>query len=326
MMLEDLYRLLRSSHVQAQGVIDMISVPLLVLDDAFRVLTANNAFIKTFGVSRDDVIERSLFSLGNGQWNIPELKILFEAVIPRSAGILGYEVAHDFPAIGNRSFLVDARRLVHPDDNSVNILVQFEDVTDKNRQDAERDFVVAETRHRMRNIFSIVRSIALQTETQDRTAEEYRRTLLGRIETAMTAQELSLTSTSTDFADLIERTVSFAGLERFRISAGPVAGLSGAKVMSVGMMLHELTTNALKHGALSQSKGAVRVSWTIEAKDNGKKELICEWREEDGPPCQEPTTRGYGTSLIAGTAKHMGGQATLTFASDGLFAVLKIPL
>ena len=168
MMLEDLYRLLKSSHVQAQGVLDTLSVPLLVLAETFRVITANNSFIRTFKVDRDDVLERTLFSLGNGQWDIPDLKLLFESVIPKSAGVLGYEVTHDFPSIGKRTFVLDARRLVHPDNNSVNILVQFEDTTEKNRLDAERDFVIAETRHRMKNVFSIVRAIAYQTGTENR--------------------------------------------------------------------------------------------------------------------------------------------------------------
>ncbi|MBB3660199.1 PAS domain-containing protein [Rhizobium sp. BK650] len=121
MMLEDLYRLLRSGHVQAQGVVDTMSQPVIVLDHRFYVTTANNAFIKTFQVKRDDLLGESLFDLGDGQWDIPELRELIAGVIPKSVAVIGFEVKHDFPGIGQLTFLVDARRLVHPDDSSTNL-------------------------------------------------------------------------------------------------------------------------------------------------------------------------------------------------------------
>ena len=76
MNLEDLYRLLRSSHVQAQGIVDTIDEPLVVLDERTVVLEANRAFFATFLVERDDTIGASLYNLGNGQWNMPALRRL----------------------------------------------------------------------------------------------------------------------------------------------------------------------------------------------------------------------------------------------------------
>lgn len=68
MHLEDLYRLLRSEHVQAQGIVDTLEEPLLVLDQAGCVITGNRGFFETFKVGRDDTVGRSLFALGDGQW------------------------------------------------------------------------------------------------------------------------------------------------------------------------------------------------------------------------------------------------------------------
>lgn len=73
MDLDDLYRVLRSAHVQAQGIVDTIRDPLLVLDAGLKILSANPAFYKTFRSGRDDVLGKSLSELGDGQWNIPEL-------------------------------------------------------------------------------------------------------------------------------------------------------------------------------------------------------------------------------------------------------------
>ncbi|WP_312010092.1 PAS domain-containing protein [Bradyrhizobium neotropicale] len=144
MNLEDLYRLLRSEHVQAQGIVDTLEEPLLVLDQTGCVLTANRGFYETFSVSRDDTVGRSLFDLGDGQWDIPELRRLVSDIIPKSAAIVGYEVEAEFPTIGRRTMLVSARRLVHPDNNSTSILILFEDVTDRRRSEAQKDILLAE--------------------------------------------------------------------------------------------------------------------------------------------------------------------------------------
>jgi len=122
MHLEDLYRLLRSEHVQAQGIVDTLEEPILVLDQGGCVLTGTRGFYETFGVGRDDTVGRSLFALGDGQWDIPELRRLVGEIIPKAAAIIGYEVTAEFPTIGRRTMLVSARRLVHPDNNSTSIL------------------------------------------------------------------------------------------------------------------------------------------------------------------------------------------------------------
>ncbi|WP_367153800.1 PAS domain-containing protein [Mesorhizobium sp.] len=119
MNLEDLYRLLRTGHVQAQGIVDTVPDPLLVLDAGLTVQTANRAFFKTFAVERYQTIGEHLYELGNGQWDIPELRRLLSDVIPRSTAVIDYEVEHEFPGIGRKTMLVTARTLFNPDEMSV---------------------------------------------------------------------------------------------------------------------------------------------------------------------------------------------------------------
>ena len=88
MNLEDLYRLLRSEHVQAQGIVDTVPDPLLVLDQDLCVVTASRAFFETFPVGRDETLGRHLYELGDGQWDIPELRHLLEEVIPKSTAVI----------------------------------------------------------------------------------------------------------------------------------------------------------------------------------------------------------------------------------------------
>jgi len=88
MNLEDLYRLLRNGHLEAQGIIDTVPEPLLLLDQNLRVRTASRAFFSTFKATPDDTIDEYLYDLGNGQWDIPELRRLLEEVIPKSAAVV----------------------------------------------------------------------------------------------------------------------------------------------------------------------------------------------------------------------------------------------
>jgi hypothetical protein len=76
-----------------------------------------------------------------------------------------------FPPLGRRTMLVSARRLVHPDNNSASMLVTFDDVTERRRVDAEKDILLAETRHRMKNLLAVVRALATQTEVEGRTGQ-----------------------------------------------------------------------------------------------------------------------------------------------------------
>ncbi len=85
MDLDELYRLMRSAHVQAQGMIDTVRYPLLVLDDQLRVVTANAAFYDIFHAGREETIGTPFLDLGAGQWNIEAFRLLLEKVIPNSS-------------------------------------------------------------------------------------------------------------------------------------------------------------------------------------------------------------------------------------------------
>ena len=328
MTLEDLYRMLRSGHVQAQGVVDTLDLPLIVLDHDFRVTAANPAFLNAFGVERDESIGQRLFELGNGQWNIPELRTLLADVVPKAAAVLDYRVTHDFPGLGRRTMLVAARRLAHPGGHGKDILVTFEDVTERGRAEAEKDVLLAETRHRMRNLLAVVRALAAQTRAGGRTGEEYRDAFLGRLEALSRAQDASLLGgPATDIADLVRTALEPVGLGGARIGPSPAVQLAPAQVLPIGLILHELVTNALKHGALSVPGGALHVTWDVPARADGAKLLLLDWREEGGPPVTPPAKRGFGTRLIEFSANtDLGGEAELRFEPGGLHARISVPL
>ncbi|MCV3739496.1 histidine kinase [Rhizobium sp. TRM96647] len=296
-----------------------------MLDKSFCVTTANNSFLKAFRVERDDVVGQSFFELGNNQWDIFELRHLLGLVVPKAAAVIGYEVTHNFPTIGRRTFLIDARRLVQTDDNSKSILVMFDDVTDRRRRDAEQDFILSEMRHRMKNLFAVVRAVAMQTKAENEAVTTYRDSLLGRLQVTLIAQELAASSDAIDFEELLSKTISEPFVGRLQCS-GPPVQMSSSTVLTVSMIFHELCTNAIKYGAFSVPEGKVRVTWSIETDEEERKRLKCEWREEDGPAISTPERIGYGTELIQKMSAHLRGAVELNYPPSGFTARIEIPV
>ena len=121
----------------AQAIVDTIRDPLLVLDQDLRVVTANRAFHQTFKMNRQDIQGRPVYGLGDGQWDIPELRLLLEDVAPQHTVMEAYEVERDFPIIGRRLMLLNAREVFNQRNSRNLILLTFEDVTDRRAAECE---------------------------------------------------------------------------------------------------------------------------------------------------------------------------------------------
>lgn len=99
-----------SLPITADDIVDTVREPLLILDDDLRVRRGNRSFYQTFRVAPEDTEGRLVYELGNHQWAIPALRRLLEEVLPRNTVFNDFEVAHDFPAIGPKVMLLNARR------------------------------------------------------------------------------------------------------------------------------------------------------------------------------------------------------------------------
>jgi two-component sensor histidine kinase len=327
---DDLYRLLRNAHLQAQGVIDSLRDPLLVLDAGLSVVYANNAFYQTFEVGRDATLGRPLYELGDGQWDIPEFRQLLETVLPRSASVSDYEVQADFPVIGPRTMLVSARRMLHPDSSSRVILLSIVDATERFRREQGKDVVIGELRHRIRNMLAVVDALARQTQAAGRSGEAYRDAFLGRLGALIRANGFGMEPEATvDLSDLVRLTLDpFAtSPERVDLVRSPAVSLNQDKVVPVSLILHELATNALKYGALSAPAGRLRIGWTLDEPNGSARHLGLVWRETGGPAAETPEARGFGTRLIDfATLRDLGGSVERTYKPEGLSVEVRFPL
>ena len=115
----------------AQAIVNTIHEPLLVLDDEIRVLAASRSFYHWFKVDAQHTIGRELYALGDGQWDIPALRLLLDTIIPEKAAMDGFEVEHDFPNLGRRTMLLNARKVIYEDSTNATILLAFTVVTER---------------------------------------------------------------------------------------------------------------------------------------------------------------------------------------------------
>ncbi|HEY9204763.1 MAG TPA: PAS domain S-box protein [Candidatus Methanoperedens sp.] len=124
---------LQKALAYAESIIDTVPEPLVILDSDMRVKMANHAFYKTFKVSKEETKNRLLYDLGNRQWDIPGLREMLVEIIPRGKLIQNFEVEQEFPGIGRRTMMLNARSFYQED--TERILFAIEDITDRKKMD-----------------------------------------------------------------------------------------------------------------------------------------------------------------------------------------------
>jgi PAS domain S-box-containing protein len=125
------------SDIAASDIVETIPSAFITLDRNLNITSANRAFYQMFRTSREETEGCQIYELGNRQWDIPALRTLLESVIPHRASVEGFEVEHDFPTIGRRTMLVNARKIFRPSDHDGSILLAIEDVSEERAARAE---------------------------------------------------------------------------------------------------------------------------------------------------------------------------------------------
>jgi two-component system, chemotaxis family, CheB/CheR fusion protein len=138
----------------AEAIVDTVRMPLVLLDTDFRIRTANRAFYETFQVGPESTVSRLLFDVGNGQWDIPALRRALADIAETGTPLLDFEVEHDFPHVGVRTMLLNARGLRQDAGTPPTVLLALEDITA--RRQAERDIRASEEL-RYRRLFETAR-------------------------------------------------------------------------------------------------------------------------------------------------------------------------
>ena len=126
---------IQDAREYAEDIVETVRKPLVVLNSDLQILTANHSFYETFHVPPEETIGKFIYDLGNGQWDIPQLRVLFEDILPNNTVFNDYEVDHDFPEIGRKIILLNGRQIFRKNIGSHIILLAMEDVTERKRLD-----------------------------------------------------------------------------------------------------------------------------------------------------------------------------------------------
>ncbi len=152
---------IKESCDYAEAIIETIPEPLIVLDNSLNVNTANRSFYNTFQVSQTQTESSSIFDLGNGQWNIPQLRTLLEKVLPESNQIDNFEVDHVFEKIGRKTMLLNARKIRQTDEQEM-ILLVIQDITERKLFEEQRN-----------QLLTTEQSARYSAEVANRTKDEF---------------------------------------------------------------------------------------------------------------------------------------------------------
>ena len=217
-----------------------------------------------------------------------------------------------------------------PDSTVDGSLVTFVDVTRIVQAEEHQTLLVDELNHRVKNMLTVVISLATQTLRRAGTLEEFSGVFLGRVH-ALTAA-YALLSRESWSSVLLEEIIAeelrpYMAENRTNVRIkGPPVPLEPRGALALGMAIHELATNAVKYGALSVPEGNVGVTWGVEQTDAGQ-HLVLEWVEQDGPAVTPPSSRGFGSTLIERALSHdMSAQAKIEFLPGGVRAHIRAPI
>lgn len=184
-----------------------------------------------------------------------------------------------------------------------------------------------ELNHRLQNVLAVIEAMSRQTLRSTKNPETFAEVFSGRLHALARAQGLLYEggAEAVGLHRLIREQSSMGAPDDRLRCDGPTILLKADLAFDLGLLLHELGTNARKYGALSNGKGRVEIAWRL---DGAAPREILEltWRELGGPPVAEPSRGGFGSALLRMAFKKDGGEARVHYAADGLICDMRIPL
>jgi two-component system, chemotaxis family, CheB/CheR fusion protein len=207
-------------------------------------------------------------------------------------------------------------------------LLTFIDVTSLAQAEEQLRVLVAELNHRVKNMLTVIVSVATQTLKHSDDVEAARKAFLERLHAMARSYELV---SRDQWSEVSLHDVVHQEIEPYRtgrddrvVIDGPAVSLKPRLALSLGMIIHELGTNSVKYGSLSVADGSLEISWATERRSGNS--LVLDWIERGGPPVGKPPQRGFGLSLIEREVSHgLGGKAKIEFEERGLRVNLRIP-
>jgi PAS domain S-box-containing protein len=323
---------LRERERRFRELLDALPAAVYTTDAAGRITYYNEAAADLWGHRP---------ALGSSEWcgswklfwpdgtPLPHDECPMAVALKEDRAVRGMEAAAERPD-GTRVPFIPYPTPIHDETGklvgAVNMLV---DITDRKRAEEQHNLLVRELHHRVKNTLAMVQAITGSTARATDNIEDFKTALFGRIQ--------SLAKTHLLLSDE-ERAVSFAHVLRSELGAfddgsherivlsGPDVPLTSQLAVSLGMAIHELTTNAAKYGSLSVYGGKVEVNWSVTIGAT-RRTLSFDWVESGGPPVTQPQRQGFGSRLLAYVLPgQIQARSRIDFASNGVRVHCELPL
>jgi PAS domain S-box-containing protein len=303
---------LRASEERLRLFIEHAPAALVMLDRDMRYLAVSRRWTKDFGLS-GSIVGRSHYEV------FPEIPPAWRESHQRCLrGETEVSTNDHLQLVDGRSFWL--KRDIRPWWNNLGniggLIVSWEDITARKQAEEQQQMLMREVMHRTKNLIAVIQSIATATfrHTSDDPAHE---AFLSRLHALANAHGLLLSAAGEGalLDDIVRgQLASFAGAVSID---GPRIFLKPNAAQSFALVIHELATNASKHGALTSSTGRVVVAWAIRSTE-GTSKLHFRWQERGGPPVRKPTRKGFGTVLLEHAIAGIDSAPTIDFSPAGL--------
>ncbi|TNC05404.1 PAS domain S-box protein [Methylobacterium terricola] len=312
-----------------RSVTDHVSEAVFRLDPVGTILLANPAAERLFGWPADELVGRNLHETlhhhrADGS-TFPAEACIFVRALREGASLIAEETVF-FRRDGTPVPVECTNAPLLLDGEVIGAVVTVTDITARKRVAEQQDILNHELSHRLKNTLALVQSITSQTLRSAPDLVAAREAIAARLIVLGKAHDILLAG-STDSASVRTVVEGALGLHdvtgnRFQID-GPDLDIGPSAALSLGLMLHELATNAVKYGALSTRGGTVDLSWTLEG-DALDVVFRLDWQERGGPPVTPPSRRGFGSRLIQ--RGFAAGEVALSYPAEGVRCSLTAPL
>ncbi|MBB3018364.1 PAS domain S-box-containing protein [Microvirga lupini] len=293
-----------------------------------RFVDCNDAMARMYGLARaDDLIGKTLdFPMPSSD---PEARAYLAGIVSSGYSVTGVESVEQ-DADGNPKYFDNSIIPVIENNRLKRLWGIQRDITERRRAEEQRTLLINELNHRVKNTLATVQSIAAQTLRNAPTMQEAKEAFEGRLMALARAHDV-LTTENWEGAELkdvvAEALAPYRSFGEDRLTAtGPEVRLLPRIALALSMALQELTTNAVKHGALSNATGRVDIVWDVTRAEHASR-LHLRWQESGGPPVRTPTRQGFGSRLIERSlARELNGDVQITFHPGGVLCTVDAPL
>lgn len=297
-------------------IIELSHEAILVRQSSGGIVMWNRGCEELFGYTRAQARSKSPFELLKPK-NIPPADV-FETYILENESWSGQ--VHYTASDGSDVWVDSRQELVRVGDKQL-VLETNRDITERRQADEVRSLLVAELNHRVKNTLAVVQSIAAQTARSSTSPEKFVSRFNSRLQALANAHNIlsEVAWSGAPIVELITSQVSMTGADADRITLhGEPVDLPPQTALQLALILHELSANAMQHGALSAPAGRVAIDWSV--KEGPPRFVELKWHETGGPAVAPPVCRGFGLTLIERSRSLPNIKTSIVFEPAGVLA------